>query len=163
MEHDRRRRGLQRTTNEPNRLYTCYACAYTASTKQAMAIHYAKQHRHTVRPKTRVRGSTCQACMKDHHTRTKLLKHLHKAKDRAAALLGTLLRHGLIGARRPLLALGRGFAVGPRLPFWSRHLITPVRGRSPACAGLLPNGARPQRSRDHAPRHGTGHPPGVRR
>ena len=73
--------------------HKCRLCGFTCDSRHSLASHLALRHRLTAKVQFFTRGSFCQGCSLNFHTRTRLLKHLTKSSPSCRRFLFTHGRH----------------------------------------------------------------------
>ena len=76
--------------------WTCPICGKDEATFQALAAHRARSHGILREARTRVLNGRCFVCLRNFHTRERLVEHLHKASP--ICLMNTLLFHPRLDA-----------------------------------------------------------------
>jgi hypothetical protein len=73
-----RRAGLRELVAQPVLDFACCLCLATFVTRKALAVHLAKVHQQFRPARHFAHGTRCRACLKQYHTRTRLVEHLRR-------------------------------------------------------------------------------------
>ena len=75
---------------DPPQVFGCMQCGTTQATKAGESAHMFKRHGHRASARKLFDGTACPHCLREYHTRAKVLAHLRQ---------GTVCRRSLIGRR----------------------------------------------------------------
>ena len=60
------------------KVFSCYTCGFQARTLQGIKVHLARDHPLPSDPAAWAQGTVCQACLYDHGSQARLVKHLSR-------------------------------------------------------------------------------------